>query len=309
MNYAYTFTVFTPTYNRAHTLHRVYASLCAQTFRDFEWLVVDDGSTDGTEALVKGWQADADFPIRYIWKENGGRHTAYNVGIAEAHGCFFVIIDSDDECIPVALERMLAFWESIAEARRGEFALVRVLCSTSDGKVLGDRFPMDVFDVNTPELQYRYRLRGDKFGFVLTDVLRAYPFPVLSVKVRHIPEALIAMEFGKRYLARCVNESLMIVHLESDSLSRPASSIAIAKQIAPAFALYHRKVLNEEGHYAWVAPLLLLRAATHYVRFSMHLGHSVTRQWRQLYNVRAHVIYLFGLVPGLLVFLRDRLLA
>ena len=72
--YRYIFTVFTPTYNRAHTLHRVYGSLKVQTFRDFEWLIVDDGSTDDTEALVKQWQAEANFPIRYIWQKNSGKH-------------------------------------------------------------------------------------------------------------------------------------------------------------------------------------------------------------------------------------------
>ena len=59
--FVHVFTVFTATYNRAHVLHRVYDSLRAQTFRDFEWLVVDDGSTDGTGALVEGWRAEADF--------------------------------------------------------------------------------------------------------------------------------------------------------------------------------------------------------------------------------------------------------
>ena len=70
------FTVFTPTYNRAHTLHRVYDSLCAQTLRDFEWLVIDDGSTDGTADLIANWAKSADFPIRYFKQEHSGRHGA-----------------------------------------------------------------------------------------------------------------------------------------------------------------------------------------------------------------------------------------
>src|SRR5262245_3444530 len=73
------FTIFTPTYNRRHTIRRVYDSLCAQTLRDFEWLVIDDGSTDGTSELVKGWVESADFPIRYFWQENSGKHIAHNL--------------------------------------------------------------------------------------------------------------------------------------------------------------------------------------------------------------------------------------
>ena len=75
-------TVFTPTWNRAHTLPRLYHSLCVQTSRDFEWMVIDDGSTDGTEDLVAGWIAEAAIPVRYIRKENGGLYTGYNVTLA-----------------------------------------------------------------------------------------------------------------------------------------------------------------------------------------------------------------------------------
>ena len=83
------------TLNRAHVLHRVYDSLRAQTFRDFEWLVVDDGSTDGTGALVAAWRAEADFPIRYRYQENRGKHVACNRAVAEARGRFFLTLDSE----------------------------------------------------------------------------------------------------------------------------------------------------------------------------------------------------------------------
>ena len=125
---AYTFTVFTATYNRAHTLHRVWESLCVQTFRDFEWLIIDDGSTDGTEAIVRAWQAEADFDIRYMWKPNEGKHTAYNVAIQCAQGRFFIPFDSDDECVPDALERLNAIWESIPQERRTS-SLLCVFCA------------------------------------------------------------------------------------------------------------------------------------------------------------------------------------
>src|SRR5262249_2422136 len=100
------FTVFTPTYNRAHTLHRVFDSLCAQTLRDFEWLVIDDGSSDSTRELIDNWTKSAHFTIRYIKQDHSGKHIAHNCAVREARGQFFLTLDSDDACTPQALERM-----------------------------------------------------------------------------------------------------------------------------------------------------------------------------------------------------------
>ena len=99
--------MFTATYNRAHTLHRVFDSLRAETVRGFEWLVVDDGSTDGTKALIAQWAAAADFPIRYFKQDRSGKHAAHNRAVAEACGQFFLPLDSDDAYPPRALERRL----------------------------------------------------------------------------------------------------------------------------------------------------------------------------------------------------------
>ena len=135
------FTVFTATFNRARVLHRVYDSLRAQTFRDFEWLVVDDGSTDGTGALVAAWRAEADFPIRYRYQENRGKHVACNRAVAEARGRFFLTLDSDDACVPQALARLNRHWEEIPEREQPGFSAVTVLCMDVAGRIVGDRFP------------------------------------------------------------------------------------------------------------------------------------------------------------------------
>ena len=97
-------TVFTPTYNRAHTLERLFDSLMAQTSREFEWLVVDDGSTDQTESLIKEFSAKAAFSVRYIYQTNGGKHRAHNAAIKLAAGELVIILDSDDCLLPHAVE-------------------------------------------------------------------------------------------------------------------------------------------------------------------------------------------------------------
>ncbi len=88
-------------------------SLLPQTYRDFEWLIVDDGSSDDTKQLVESWQAESKFPIRYIHQQNQGKHTAFNRGVQQAQGELFLTVDSDDAFVPNSLERFLYHWNSI----------------------------------------------------------------------------------------------------------------------------------------------------------------------------------------------------
>ena len=128
-NQHFTFTVYTGTRNRAHTLERPYRSLQAQTFRDFEWLVVDDKSTDGTTELIEKWQAEADFPIRYIRHANRGHHGSSNVAVQQARGELFLTLDSDDGAVPEALERFKAIWDDIPADRRDRYSAVTALAT------------------------------------------------------------------------------------------------------------------------------------------------------------------------------------
>ncbi len=103
----YKITIFTPTYNRAHTLERLYKSLQAQSFKDFEWLVIDDGSSDGTKTLFEKWKSEENFfPIHYFFKTNGGKHSAINCGLDKAKGELFFTADSDDYLTNNALQKI-----------------------------------------------------------------------------------------------------------------------------------------------------------------------------------------------------------
>ena len=138
MNTKPTLTVFTCTYNRAHTIGRTYESLCRQTCKDFIWLVVDDGSIDNTGELVKQWQIkDNDFEIQYTYKENGGLHTGYNKAIELMDTELCVCIDSDDWMPDNAVEIIINSWK-----RYGNVNLAGIVgydC-LSNGQVLGDNF-------------------------------------------------------------------------------------------------------------------------------------------------------------------------
>jgi glycosyltransferase involved in cell wall biosynthesis len=209
------FTVLTATYNRARTLPALFRSLCAQTFRDFEWVIVDDGSADGTRELVAAW--DSFFPIRYTWKPNGGKHTAVNFGVQQAAGEFVFIVDSDDRCLPHTLERFDHHWRQLPDPDR--FACLSALCYEEDGAtVVGSRLGSDYVDT------FRLRdalavLDGDGCGIIRTDVFRNFLYPVFEGE-RFMIEGVVWNRVLSRYAARYVNEPLKIAGYAPGGLGR-----------------------------------------------------------------------------------------
>ena len=163
MNNSYQFTVFTPTYNRAYSLPRVYESLKRQTFRDFEWLIIDDGSTDNTKKIIQKWQKDNQISIRYYWQENSHKKIAFNSAVNKAHGELFLTLDSDDEALPDALKIFYHTWHNIHDNERVNFSAVTALCIDNAGNIIGDQFPSDIFDSNSLETYFCHRIKGLKF--------------------------------------------------------------------------------------------------------------------------------------------------
>lgn len=169
-------TVFTPAYNRANTLPRTYKSLCDQDCKDFVWLVVDDGSSDNTAELVKDWQdRDNGFEIRYIYKENGGMHTAHNTAYENIDTELNVCIDSDDKMAPGAVRKIKSAWEKV---RGNNFAGLIALNADFSGKVIGKGF-FEGMSETTLGGYYAAGGSGDKKLIYRTDVIKKYPpYPV-----------------------------------------------------------------------------------------------------------------------------------
>ena len=128
-------TVFTPTYNRAGLLSRCYESMKAQTNKSFIWMIIDDGSSDNTEEIVREWIRETeDFTILYYHKENGGLHTTYNEAIAHIETELCVCIDSDDYMPADAIEKILNFWN---EHGSNEVAGIVGLDYDTEGNMIG----------------------------------------------------------------------------------------------------------------------------------------------------------------------------
>ncbi|MDR5638518.1 glycosyltransferase family 2 protein [Thermosynechococcus sp. PP42] len=270
-------TLFTPTYNRAHTLPRLYQSICRQTLRNFEWLIVDDGSTDGTQALVEQWQsADNDFPIRYIWQPNQHKKVAFNRGVREARGKWFVPIDSDDELLPDALEQFMRMWQSIPEAEVDRYCAVVGLCVDAHGAVVGDRFPSEPLDATAIEQWFDHRIRGEKLGCLRTDVLRSYLFP--EDIPNYVPESVVWFPMAQRYTQRCFNVPVRIYHRDVESVTQPVNALRAKYQNAEGAVLSYAEVLN---CVTWArclkSPLRVAFLAVQYGRWALYLPKAKRR--------------------------------
>lgn len=198
-------TVFTPTYNRGEYLPLIYKCLCEQTCKDFEWLVVDDGSTDATSSIMQRIIQNSlhGFSIQYFFKPNGGKHTAINMGVEKSSGDIFLILDSDDELPPNAVDDVINEYKTIADDNN--CGGVCGLMAHRNGKLIGSGFPIDSFEANSLDLRYKYNVIGDLIEVFKTDVLREFPFPEIHGE-RFCPEALIWNRIAQKYKLKCFNK-------------------------------------------------------------------------------------------------------
>jgi glycosyltransferase involved in cell wall biosynthesis len=304
MSYRYTFTVFTPTYNRVGTLPRVYESLRAQTFRDFEWLIVDDGSTDNTRQLVEQWQSKNEFPIRYIVQLNQGKPVACNRATQEAQGELLLTLDSDDACLPHAMERLKYYWDTIPADQKHKFSAVSGLCQDQNGKLVGDKFPQDIWDTDTVELTFRYTIRGDKWGFQRTDVFKEFPFRTSPVpNPRFNCEGLTYLELSRKYKTRFVNEILKIYFID-DGAGDHLSTLDPVTMTGPA--LYHQYILDELNEWLYKTPWKVFRSAINFSRYSFGMGKTAFAQLKELRTRTARFLVALALPLGFAMALREK---
>lgn len=172
-------TVFTPAYNRAHTLTRTYRSLLRQDCKDFVWLIVDDGSTDETEELVRTWQdAENGFIIKYVYKENGGMHTAHNLAYESIDTELNVCIDSDDELADGAIGHIVSIWHSTEHNKYA--GIIGLDADMHTGRVIGTQFPAAMKETTLYGF-YNAGGSGDKKLVYRTDIMKSLPpYPVFD---------------------------------------------------------------------------------------------------------------------------------
>lgn len=211
-------TVFTPAYNRADLLTRCYESMCKQTNKNFIWMIVDDGSTDNTREISESWVKNTkDFQVIYIYKENGGLHTAYNTAIANIDTELCVCIDSDDFMPNNAVGMILDFWEKNGSDK---YAGIVGLDFDMDGNVIGDMLP-DIKSVNLIGLfTGKYNIvNGDRTNVVRTELYKKYaPMKVLKGEKNFNPHYM-HLQISEEYDFLVLNENLRFVDYQETGMT------------------------------------------------------------------------------------------
>lgn len=212
-------TIFTPTYNRAHTLTRLYESLCRQTCKDFEWLVIDDGSTDNTSELISYFISENKIPIRYIKKVNGGLHTAYNTAYANISTELNVCIDSDDYMPDDAVEIILKIWKERDSDKYSGITGLDFYAGTN--KPIAGYFPENMKEAYLLDLYIKRIHRGDSKQVMRTDIMKALPPMVGFPGEKHFNPIYLLLQATDDLPMILTNKNLCFVdYQESDSMSK-----------------------------------------------------------------------------------------
>jgi glycosyltransferase involved in cell wall biosynthesis len=254
-------TVFTPTYNRAYTLHLCYESLVRQTCKDFIWLVVDDGSTDGTKELVDTWKAKKEIQIQYYYQENQGMHGAHNTAYRLIDTELNVCIDSDDYMPDNAVEKIISFWKKQGDKK---YAGIVGLDANREGAIIGTSMPNSLQKATLSELYGKHKVKGDKKLVYRSELTKSTPpYPIFPGE-KYCPLSYKYILIDQECPLLIMNEVLCHVEYLEDG-----SSMNIIKQYQKnpkGFSFFRKEAMKYAPSYKE-----RFRETIHYVSSSLML--------------------------------------
>jgi len=284
-------TVFTPIYNRAYNLKNLYNSLLSQTYKDFEWIIVDDGSVDNAKEQVKEFQNENKISIIYTWQINKGKHFAINKGVSLAKGELFFILDSDDELPVFSLETVVKKYAEVDKdltiggvAGRGMY---------KSGEIVGNN---NFSELTTDSLQVRfnYKVTGDLSEVFKTGVLREFPFPEIENE-KFCPEALIWNRIAQKYKLRFFNIPIYTIEYMPDGLTAKIVKIRMTSPIA--------SMLTYSELESYSIPIVQkIKANINFWRFSFNSNYGFSKRLNMVSKFRS----ILGFPLGFALYLKDK---
>lgn len=235
-------TVVTITYNRAHTLHRVFDSLMEQTYKDFVWLVVDDGSTDNTAEIMEEYKQRAWFDVEYVIKNHAGKYEGANLSYQLIKTPYFTNCDSDDSMCRNGLEILMKLWDEVPKDKYPKIWCVTARCKDSEtGELVGTPFPKNVNDLSgKKQLKVLKNTTGEKQSCRRIDIVKNFPFPVYDDTTKLVPDTAWA-RIDAIYDQYCTNEIASVYYQNTgDSMAKSPS-----KERKAAIFHYCEMLINE----------------------------------------------------------------
>lgn len=232
-------TICTPTYNRAYTLSRTYRSLTRQTVKDFEWVIIDDGSTDKTKDLVDMWLEEGLLKITYFYQKNQGKHIALNQGVDLSKGELFTCLDSDDWFYDDTVEIIKNTWSHLD--KKNELAGIIGLDTFENNQIVGSKFPEGLERGNWIDVMYKHQVKGDKAYFFVLDIIKKFDFPNFKDN-RHMPPSYQLFLISREYKMCLINNPLKYVEYLEDGITNNMMKNYISSP--DNYALYRLTVMD-----------------------------------------------------------------
>ena len=307
-----TVSVLTPTYNRAHVLHRVYDSLSRQKTRDFEWVVVDDGSTDETPALLARWQLEADFPIAWFrYSNNRGKHAAINTGKKFLSGDFVMLLDSDDALVNDAMDK-IAEWRMKTEIDSLPKVCGLVFrCVDESGNIVGklksgkNKFPEETILTSTRAARYQL---GISFDFIILQKTETFSNLIFGELDRseNFPPSIGVNRISDIYDVIFIDHPIRIYY-RNDGIARLSDKPSRQVKWPRGNYLRALAILNNDIDFFWSRPKVFLNAARKVTRLGLHIGRPPHTQFSDMTNSRARLLWMVSIIGGSTGYLRDRI--
>lgn len=277
-------TIFTPTYNRAYTLRRLYLSLCCQTCRSFEWLVIDDGSTDQTRSLIEEFMSEKKINIRYIFQENSGKSVAHNIAVKTANGDLFTCVDSDDFIEENAVKELLSTWEKAQKVSVGILAKRKNL----KGEAITKTSLSNGSHIKLKDVYHRHLLSGDTFLIFKTSILKKHLFPKFKAE-KFVPEDYIYDQICEEGVLYFLDQFLYICEYQRDGYSANMNKLIALNPFGYRAYLEQRMIAEKK----------LIRKLMYFIRYES-IAFVINKDFLSPISIFFSII---SIIPGWIVYL------
>jgi glycosyltransferase involved in cell wall biosynthesis len=267
-----------------------------QTFRDFEWIVLNNGSTDNLDEIIKPLIEEKLFPIKYLYLNPNNFNVAQNMGVSNAEGEFFFLLNADDALVDNALEVFYKAYQTLPENIKNEIYGVTAHCKDQNGNFIGTLYPVNAnypppppyLLANEIDVRHKYKVKGEKVGFVKTCVMKEFPYNVVEDK--YVPENHIWFAIAEKYKAVYINETLRIYYIHSRSFSHQNL------QCPAGSAFYCQEVINKYLKKMYPSFVDIIMWYCRLIMYSLYAHKKITKRISKL-NKRHKRLFAYFCIP------------